>query len=211
MSIAKRLVILIASLIIGLALIAGTSMIQMRDQISRINWINTNINPSLVVIDRINVEFSDIRILALKHILSPGDTDKKTMEDEITTLRGKINGDLKLYLETLITNDRDRELLLAEQAKIAEYYHFLDQLLPLSRSHQSEQANELNQNSQPMIISVSQALKDHFDYNLQLANDAGTQAEVSGQRSLIGIAVVALIAMAIGLMIGFTTYRLITN
>ncbi len=207
MTIAKRLLILLSVLLAALVIVGVFGISQMSDQSKRINYINTNIVPSLAVIDRIGTNFAVLRGDILRHMLSNNDQDMTKLEEDIKQVRSAIDADLKMYQEKLITSDKDRELLLDEQARIKEFYVVVDQVLPLSRNSQSALATEKTIIARPMIDAITKALKIHSEYNLMLADNEGSQAEEQTVRGGWVIAGILTIAFAIGLFLSSMTYR----
>ncbi len=207
MTIAKRLSLLLAVLLGALFVVGGTALMEMRNQISSVNSINVNIIPSLEVVGRVSTNFALMRGLVLQHIISDNEKEMAKMEDEIKAIRVSIDGDLKMYMKDLVTDDKDRELLVAEQAKLGEFYPLMDAAVALSKNHQPGPAGEKVIAAHSMTDDITDALKAHWDYNLKLTNDAIGSAEAAASRGtwIIGIAV--LVAVVVGLGLGFTTYR----
>jgi methyl-accepting chemotaxis protein len=211
MTIAKRLMLLLGLLLGALILVGTTAVVQMRSQTASVTWIKVNIVPSLDVIGRVSTNFAVLRANVLRHIISDNEKDMAKMEGDIKAMRESIDGDLKMYLKDLITDDKDRELVLAEQARIAEYYTLLEATVALSRNHQPGPAGEKILASRATVDAVTQALKTHWDYNLKLVNDAVAAAEADARQGTWIISIAALVAIVAGLLLGFTTYRHVTG
>jgi methyl-accepting chemotaxis protein len=159
------------------------------------------------VIDRTALDFALLRATVLRHLLTEDDQSKAGFEEEIKTMRAGIDAALKMYLEQLITDEKDRELLLDEQEKIKGYYALYPELLALSRAHRSAQAGEKLSAARVVVESVTQAFKTHSKYNLQLANEASTAAEATARRGAWLIGGLLAMAAAGGLFLGLATYR----
>ena len=211
MTISKRLIILISTLISFLILIALISVQKLNRQVDSVNWINVNITPSLVVIDSVNTEFATLQGLILRQILSPSDADMAKTDEEIKAKREKISSNLNMYLEKLISDDRDKTLLLADQAKVKEYYQLIDQILALSRSHQLDKATAMALSARSSIDAAETTLKQHADYNLKLQNDMIERAQNAAHSGLIFIILITIVATIIGVGIGVISYKEITN
>jgi len=211
MTIAKRLLLLLSSLLGALALVGATAVVEMRSQNSSLKFINVNIIPSLDVIGRVGTNFAVLRGQVLRHIISDNDADMARMEAEIKGMRERLDADLDMYLKELIADDKDRELLLAEKARLADYYPVAEAAVALSRNHQPGPAGEKMLAARPLTDAVAQALKAHWDYNLKLTNDTVGAAEAAAGQGVWIIGITALAAIAIGLFLGFTTYRQIVG
>ena len=211
MTIAKRLLLLIATLLGSLALVGLLSVTQMRSQSESINSINTNVVPSLVVIDKVERDFSMLRNTVLRHVISTDEKEMARLEEDIGRERQSIDADLKIYQDQLITDDRDRELLLADQSRMAAYYTLIEQVLPLSRSLRTAEVSERLQAGRATIDAGKDALRTHAEYNLKLTNDEGAAIETRSRQGAWIVAGVLALALGAGSLLGFSTYRRIVG
>lgn len=211
MTIARRLQLLLSTLLGALILIGTLAVVQMHLQSRSINFINTKVVPSLAVIDEIETNFAILRSTVLRHILSNNSQDMSKIEEEIGLVRSEIDADLKEYQESLIINDEDRQLFLDGENRILQYYSVVDEVLPLSKSFQTALAAEKILTARPMIDAVAQALDNHSDYNLQLTNREGSMAEARVVRDGLIILGILVIATATALFLSLSTCRRIVG
>lgn len=211
MTIAKRLSILLALLLGALLLVGGVGIYQMRNLAQGIQIINNNIIPSQVAIDRIAMDFSLLRGDIFRHVLANGETEKTKMEKEMRHLRDRIEQDLEKYKIELITDDQDKDLLSDDQNRIKAYFQVLDQVILLSRNNQQALATEQLIAARALVDSAIEAFRKHSEYNQGLTNREGQQAQAHAEQGVWSVALSLSVASVLGLFLGLTTYRKITQ
>ncbi len=211
MTIAKRLLILLLVVLCALIAIGVTGVVEMREQGKSIDVINDNAVPSLASIDQVSMDFGALRAHVSRHIISVDDQDMAIMDGEIKAMRADIDGRLKDYQARLVSSDKDRELILADQARFKDYYVLVDELLSLSRERHSDLAGERLLAMRPTIDAVVAALKTHSEFNRKIASDENIKADERANRGELIIYGASLAAIIIALALGFLTYRQITR
>ena len=207
MTIAKRLTILLSTLLAALIAVSAIAFFQMHRIGNSVQMINENVIPSLIKLDHIGVNFANLRVTVLRHILSTNEQDMASMETTIKQMRENIDKDIKEYEDTLITDDRDKELIRAVHSGISNYYTIMDTAVAASRKNEPAQATQIVTSARPQIDALARSLKDHFDYNIVLANGFSKAADSSISMGTWTITGIATASLALGLLIGILTYR----
>jgi len=205
MSVFKRLYFLVSLAICGLLMVTGFSWFQMDKVFESANYGNVNTVPSLIDLNAAYVPFSQIRTWVWQHISSTDDKTMGELDAKIAAMRPKVEEAFKRYESNDISNERDRALLAADKAALAEYWTVADKALMLSRQNKNIEARDYvfaNQTATGKIIS---AFEEHYKFNTELANAAAADAvKMKGSATIIQLLASLLISgvvTAIGLLI----------
>ena len=208
MTIAKRLTILLATLMLALAAVGSAGLLQMKSLNENIKYVHENIIPSVVAIDKAANDFAIIRALVLRHILSDDDKDMAAIDAQILEVRSRLDKNLQHYLDNYITNDRDKELLLVEQKEVKQFYALIEEPLALSRAQKPDQAKELIAKARAQVAAVDKAFQEHIKFNVDLSDEyANVRADASYRSGLWTMGSIILAAIVAGLLLGMGTYR----
>ncbi|KAB2967742.1 methyl-accepting chemotaxis protein [Zoogloea sp.] len=208
MTIAKRLRILLATLMLALGAVGVVGLLQMKTLNESIKFVHENIVPSITSIDKASNDFAAIRALVLRHILSDDDNDMAAIDVQILAVRARLDKNLQYYLDNYITNDRDKELLLAERAKLTEFYALIEEPLALSRAQQPDKAKALMEKARAKVDATNDAFQEHVKFNIDLSDEyANIRADASYRSGLWTMGSVIVAAVAVGLFLGMGTYR----
>lgn len=208
MTITKRLRILLITMMLALIAVGATGVLQMRTLAEHTAYLNINIIPSVTTINKLATEFTVLRTLVLRHILSDDDKQMATVEEDIRKQKELLNTTIQHYLDNLISDDRDKALMLAGQAKIREFMTMIDEPIALSRAQQPDKAKAAYEKHRPQITATSAAIDEHVAYNIKLAEEyANTRATETFQIGLWTLIGTISAAIAIGLYLGISTYR----
>jgi len=206
LTIAKKMILLISSALLGIALLAGLSYQQMNKVFDAANYGNINSVPSIKVLSTALEEFGRIRVRAYRHVLNTDSAAMTEIEDKIKDARMKFDKAFKDY-EPLLSDDKDRALLAADKALRDEYMVSLDQTLELSRSNKNEQARDLLAKAGPLAERLNTALDEHMQYNIDLSNKGTDNAVATKGDALILSLIVTFLTIGVIAAIGFTITR----
>ncbi|MBN9694609.1 MAG: methyl-accepting chemotaxis protein [Zoogloea sp.] len=208
MTITKRLRILLITMMLALVAVGTMGVVQMRTLAGHTAFLNANIIPSVVEIDKLAKEFAILRSMVLRHFLSDDDKQMTAFEDDIRKQKELLNKTIQHYADNLISDDTDKALILAGQAKLKEFMAMIDEPIALSRAQQVDKAKAIYEKHRPQITATTAALDEHIAYNLKLADEyANTRASETFQTGLWLLVGTILTAIAIGLYLGIGTYR----
>src|ERR1035437_7526716 len=142
LTVAKKMILLIASALLGIALLAGLSYQQMNKVFDAANYGNINSLPSVKTLSTALEEFGRIRVRAYRHVLNTDNTVMQEIEGKIKDAQMKLDKAFKDF-EPLISDDKDKAFLATDKALRDEYMVNLNRILELSRSNNTEQARDL--------------------------------------------------------------------
>ena len=191
MTMKQRLILLIASAAVGLILLAGLAVIQINRVFTIANFTNINVTPSLQVLQRAYEPLAMMRAQLWQHIAQDDKGYKAELEGQIRTSLTKVEDGLKAY-EPLVADDKDRQLLQADRTALSAYLTLRDQALALSREGKSAQARDLVMANLGVIGKLDDAMREHFDYNLEIGHRSATEAQ-----EVLGAAVMQAIIISL--------------
>lgn len=206
MTMKQRLILLIASATVGLILLAGLAVVQINRVFTIANFTNVNVTPSLQVLQRAYEPLAMMRAQLWQHIAQDDKGRKTELEVQIRTSLAKVEDGLKAY-EPLLADDKDRQLLQADRTALSAYLTLRDQALALSRDGKLAQARDLVMANLGVIGKLDDAMREHFDDNLEIGNRSAKEAqEVLGSAVMQAI-VISLVTLGAVVGLGWLVSR----
>jgi len=216
MTIAQRVIALIAAALLGLAVLTGNSYIQLDKVYGKANYGNENTVPSIETLHRASTAYYQIRTLSLYHILSShiasnnADEVKREFDKKVKDAIAQMERDLKEY-EALVSGAEDKRLLEHEKTLFAEYAKGLEPVLAASREFRTDAAMEEITKLGDLPARLAAALEAHMKFNEELGkHEAKEAAQEKSSANVMGIVVLMIAAALLG-GIGFTTLRSLTR
>lgn len=204
MTVTKKMIFLVLSAALGVVLLAVLGLTQMNRVFNSANYGNANTVPSLLTIDQAFSPMAAMRTQLWQHIAASDDKVMAGIEERMSTSRKDIDEALKAY-ETLLTDDKDRSLLAADRAALADFDQLREKVLILSRANKMEEARDLLMANQRVMARLWEAFEEHRQYNAELgkkAADEATATEANAHWVAIVTGLATLIAVSlIGLLI----------
>ena len=216
MTIAQRMIALIASALIGLSVLAGVSYVQLNKVYEEASYANQNTVPSIEALHAASIAYYQVRTLTLYHILSShmtsinADEVKADYSKRITVMLGQMEGYLKAY-ESLISGEDDKALLDQEKALFGEYAKGLGVVLTASQDYRTDDAMQEIAKMGDLPARLAAALEAHMKFNEELGQrQAKAAAQEKDFANTVAIAVFVLVALVLA-GIGFATLRSLTR
>ena len=157
--------------ILGLAMLAIGKMQVINEQSTVISndWL-----PSVRVIERLNGQTADLRVLESRHILSLDDAQMRDTERELDKIKAKIDESIRTY-QQLISENEEKVIFNDFNRLYKEYLGIQQKLLTLSRANKNEDAKQL------LLTESLNTYNEYSDLLLQLSdlNSKGAQAASS--------------------------------
>lgn len=205
MTIAQRLILLIATAVLGLASLAGMGLWQMNRVFDAADYAQVNTVPSLDVLDDIATHVADLRVLTWKHIAIDDQKVKAEQEQQMEADLHNIEAGFKKY-EPLISDDKDRALFEDDKAALRDYETFRKQVIALSNKATDAQSTLIVQQftQEPMNIEKIKRIRSvfsaHVQYNIELGNQAAETAKAtlsSATWLAVSVALAVLLALVV--------------
>ena len=197
MTIVNRLMLMIASSILGLLFLGGLGMYQMGNVYEAANYGNENTVPSLTVLHKIAIAVNAERVALNRHVLLSDSAKKDQVEIQMQAAVAARDKALKDY-EPLISDDKDRQYWQKEEALIRGYDAGAKEVITLSKKNEHDLARDKLFNLGATADSLTGVISEHFDYN-QMLGEKGREA-AKAERHSAGIILVVL-GFGIGLTV----------
>jgi methyl-accepting chemotaxis protein len=204
MSVSKKMILLVLSGILGALLLAGIAIYQTRQVFTAANYSNENSLPSVLTLSQAVEQFGRWRVRTYREQQAENETDRLQEREKGLANRDQMFAALKKY-EGLISDEKDRSLLAADKAAIAEYEASLQQFATLNEAGKTEQAKAQLKTTASLAQRINGTLNEHMQYNAEMAK-AGAEKALAAEHSAVFmlscVLVLTLIALTvIGLLI----------
>ena len=209
MTIAQRVIALIAAAILGLAVLSGISYVQLDKVYGKANYGNENTVPSIETLHRASIAYYQIRTVTLYHVLSShiasnnADEIKRDLDKKVKEAVAETEKHLKDY-EALVSGAEDKRLLEHEKALLAEYAKGLNPVLAASREFRTDAAMEEITKMGDLPARLAAALEAHMKFNEDLGKHEAKEAAQEKSSANVESIVVLLVAATLLGGIGFT-------
>lgn len=165
---------LISLLLIGLAVVAFFKMSEMKTVSNDItgNWL-----PSVEVINAMNTNTSDLRIVEFQHVLNTDNTAMENIEKNMSGVLADFEKNHTMYVK-LISSDEERKIYESFKADWIKYMQIHEEVLKLSRANENDKARALLEgDSKKYFDSSSNTLLKLITLNHNGAIQATAEAE----------------------------------
>jgi methyl-accepting chemotaxis protein len=201
LSIVKKLSALVIIAALGLLALTGLALRQINHVYDAAGYANENTVPSLVVLADAYDAFSGVRILAYQHIVNTDAEKKHTVDNSISAQELKLEGVLKKY-EHVISDEKDKGMLGADRAALADYKSTLGEVLTLSRTNKTQEAvDALLTRLAPAGGRVQTALLAHRAYNIELGQRGAADGAAVMSGAVVQLIIIA--ALTLGAIVAF--------
>ena len=207
MTIAKRISLLISIAVIALLLLGGGAIYGLKQLDSKLEDINSNIMPSVVLLNEITENVFLIRLRLQSHVISDDMEKLKVFEKDIAELHGKVMEQLDQYEKEMVESARDGELLKEDRDAIAAFNAIRDKALEMSRNLMKTDAQFFLLENTTVSGNATQALRNHVQYNVELAATAKQESKAIYSRLMTAMIVLILLAVAGVGFLGSVIYR----
>lgn len=199
MTIAQRIVTLIATSILCLIAIFGISYLQMDRVFKEANYANENTVPSLEILNNATISFYTIRTLTLHHVVSTDTDEMAETEKAISEAIKNLDKALADY-EPYISNDEDRGLLVEVKKKAEDYKKAVAEVIGTSKENMKEEAKMGISIAASLGNAAAEALSAHIKFNEKLgkeAADSGIGTKANATKLMIGVLILALAVLCL--------------
>ncbi|MGE4401179.1 MAG: methyl-accepting chemotaxis protein [Desulfobulbus sp.] len=206
LKIGNKMLLVALLVLLGLGGLGSYFIVQMGEVYDEANYGNVNSVPSLEVMFRMLGGAKDFYIDTLRHIQNT-DPSRMTMIEGLIEKARQTTETAMVDYEKLLSDDTDRQMLSEDRSAFSDLVRAQEELIVLSRANKNEEARLLlREKGLPAQEKMSKLLKDHIDFNMQLAKKGSDDARDGYQSSrltgIIAIVVVALVLFVLMLLIG---------
>ncbi|HYE73309.1 MAG TPA: methyl-accepting chemotaxis protein, partial [Blastocatellia bacterium] len=205
-SIAQKLGLLVVAAILGLAGLAYLSQIKLESVYGTTNFANVKSVPSILELDKAITEFGRLRIRIYRHVLFTDTAKMAQIEQTIQTAREALSKALA-ESEAFINDEKERQMLKADETAMAAYLVTLEEALALSRLNNKQAAADLLTKNAPVAEAFNKALAEHMQYNVDAAKAAADEAAASKTAAVKMSIIIAVAIIALMGVMGFVIAR----
>ena len=208
MTIAKRLIILLAVPLLVLVGLGIFVSVQLTSIESRSRFISQEQIPSLAVMGNISRSFTEMRVNIRRFLMTQDPTEQARARKAIGVDRTEVNRLLEKYADSLVSDDKDRRLVNDYRYLSREWIVGAENVMSLASEGHREEALGLFANSSLSGVGerLSNVSSEWIKYNEDLATSAGKAAIGSIQHSRRNLLIAVALALAISGALGFLTF-----
>ncbi|MBV8667271.1 MAG: MCP four helix bundle domain-containing protein [Burkholderiaceae bacterium] len=210
MSIKHRMYVLIFAAFMGMAGLAGLSVIQINRVFTAANFASVNVVPSLIALDEANIATARLRIVLWKYVVTKDPVKKNQYASEMKQLHDEAIASIDKYEKEYIADDKDRAMLKTDREAIEIYEPLRAQAMALSDDGKVDEASDLLITSQ-LGSHMTTAIKAHNDYNIELSNQGEAEAKTILGRADWQAALIALLVIGVVASMGIWMTRLLSR
>ena len=195
MSVSKKMILLVLSGILGALLLAGIAMFQTKQVFTAANYANLNSVPSILTLSQAVEQFGRWRVRIYRQRQAENDVERSQEQEKGNNNRELLFTALKKY-ESLISDEKDRTLLAADRAALAEYEAALAKFAVLRESGKIDEAKAQLNLTAALSHKINAAFDEHMQYNVELAR-TGAESAVAVEQSAI-VMLSGILALTVG-------------
>ncbi|OMG52569.1 chemotaxis protein [Azonexus hydrophilus] len=206
MSIAIRIVLLIALAIAGLIGLGGFSLYQMSSINQGVKETNEITIPGILKLGEAQTAFLLARPFLINVLIESDPARRETLIQRFNERIAEMNAALADY-EKLAADDKDRELLAHDRKTAAAYGEFSKKYATAALAGNREEATAISRSAADTVNGLSNALVEHAKYVKVHAEESAREAYDIHQTA-IRLVVTAIILLSLFVaIIGFLIYR----
>lgn len=196
LTIAKKLGLAFASVLILMTMMGVLSLSQMVNMNLQTTELTKNWMPSIKYTEELNTGTSDFRIKEYKHLLTDNLEKKRAAETEIDQVLAKISKDREAY-EKLISSTEEQAIYDQFSSEFSEYLKMHEEIKRLSNQLKTKEATEvLTGKSRLAFEKSSDTLLKLVELNVNGGNDASVTAEAvykTAQKVVVALIVISIL------------------
>jgi methyl-accepting chemotaxis protein len=204
-SVKNSLIFLVVINLLGLIFATTFSGKKLDDIHQTSSYVSNKAVPSIINLSEANLFFHKLRINVQRHILADSEEEKAKIGEAIQDRKAKVHEFLSKY-EQLISDQKDRDFLNAENSSLNQYYQQLDIVIALSNQKNIKSKSELAV-ADKIALDLTKVFQDHMDYNKSLGSQAVENANTSKEDAMSILMISAMLTGLLVLAIGFLISR----
>ena len=211
MTIAKKLYLLIGSVVVGLVILTGMSIAELNKVYTAANFSTVNTVPSILDLDTAIESASSIRLALWKYLGNPPADEKAALEKTMRDKHDAVIAALNKYEKEDLTDDTDRAMLQADRDSFAAYEKEREVVMGVLTAGTSDAAREQMRAGQHMVDSMAKAFNEHKAFNEKLGKQAAETAADTMQSANAMAVILSILIIAIVTTMGVMIARKIVN
>ncbi|MBB3211735.1 methyl-accepting chemotaxis protein [Herbaspirillum sp. Sphag1AN] len=200
MTIARKLYLLISSVVIGFILVTGLSVFELNKVNTAASYSTVNTVPSLLDLGVATKHLATIRVLIWRYLADPSASEKASIDKTMSESHEKVVAALAKYEKDDLSDDTDKGMLEAEKATFAEYEKMREKAQTLADAGSIDEARKLMANGADTVAKMEKAFGEHLSYNEKLGQQGAEAAtETINFANTISISVSLLVIVIVAI------------
>ena len=206
MTIVKKMILLVATAILGLMGVIWLGQNRMDAVYEKTNFTNVNSVPAITILAKATESLGRFRVRVYRHVLNTEAAKTEEIEVKIKEAKDKVLSALKEYESTLV-DGKDKQMLAEDRAAFDEYVKGAETALNFSRQNKADQAREVLAQYAAQADRVNAAFNSHTDYNVDLAKKSAEEAVAAKTSATLVSTIIGLIVLLITVLMGWFISR----
>ncbi|WP_235425774.1 methyl-accepting chemotaxis protein [Cellvibrio mixtus] len=206
MTVAKKMLLLVATAVLGIIILSGAAQVQINTVFEQANYSNENVIPSMSLLAEIQSSVYRFRIRLSRFVLNTDQTQIEKLEIDLNKAMADARNGLKKY-ETYLSSDKDRELFSADKKFFDSFVGHLPEILAAAKKGQTDAALALMEKSGDDARALATALENHSAYNMELADNAKNNALATKSKAALISIIISIVTLLAIALIGFFIAR----
>ncbi len=206
MTVAKKMLSLVATALLGIIILAGAAQVQINTVFEQTNYSNENVIPSMRLLSEIQNNVYRYRIRLSRFVVNTDPTLIEKQEADLNKAMNDAREGLKKY-EALLSDAKDKELYAEDNKYFNSFMAHLPGVLAAMKKGQTADATALVEKSVDDAKALAFALEAHSAYNMEIAESAKKTAVATKYNAAVLSIVIAAVTLLAIALIGFLITR----
>lgn len=203
MTISRQLMVLIASAIMGMMAMFAVGYSKIGKVYEETNYCNVNSLPSIITLHDAIEDVATMRVVAYKYMVENDPKQKEANEQRLLKSKKEFDEGLKKY-ETLLSDDKDKEMLKADREAADKYVALILEIMNLAKNGNENGAKDLLlEKHKDTVGALTKALESHMKYNMELASKGSKDAAAEKSSANLDMILLAAVTFAAMLAMGY--------
>lgn len=209
MNISQRLLAMITVALLALIALAALGSYKLKQDVDHFTSLDSNVVPSLVLINDLDAAISQNRIAMFAHILAPNDQQKSEVEQQLLQRNQQIDQLLVRY-QSLLIDQQEQELFGKLKESYSQYQDVFLKVVQRSKARDNTAAFALADGQGASLNRRLIAdLRKVIEFNQQHASASVAQAKNGASHSISLFVTLAVVATAAVMGLGLWILRAI--
>ena len=211
MTVKTRLLLLIANSVVGIVILLGLMVRDISSVYTAANYAEANTVPSIQNLSTAQYFVAEMRVLTWRHLASTDAATLASIDSDIAAKHEALIKKLNEYGTSLLSDEKDAELLRASRLALSSYDTVREHVLALSRAGKKDEARELLLKSNDDITRVATAIEANKNYNTDAGAASSADARKTRSHALWIGTIVGLLCLGVVVLQGLKTIRWLLN
>jgi len=211
MTIARKLYLLIASVVLGLIILTGMSMYELGKVYDTASFSTVNTVPSILDLDTAIENGSSIRLALWKYLDNPPADEKAALEKSMHERHDAVIAALDKYQKEDLSDDTDRAMLQADRDTFSAYEKEREAVMAAMTAGGGAAGTAEMRKGQHTVDTMAKTFMEHKQYNEKLGKDAAASAAETMHFANTTATILSLLIIGVVVIMGLMIARKIVT